>query len=252
MSTPCLPCVPVVFCSPPDFAIEFPSLVGATGPQGPSGPSGPIGPSGPTGPQGDPGGPTGASGPLGPTGPSGPIGPTGAIGPQGPSGPIGPTGPIGITGPTGPVGATGIQGPTGSIGNYLASAVAVLTSDFSVPSGPDYGVIWNNTSFDDLGFWSVGSPSIFVIPVGVSRIVISANIIWASNNSGIRRISVSGSSGFLMTFDVQAANTSAIIFTTPIIEVTPGDFVQLLAAQTSGAPLDISSSSIFGITVMKP
>lgn len=41
------PCVPAEFCTPPNFAILFPQLVGATGPTGPSG--GPVGATGPTG-----------------------------------------------------------------------------------------------------------------------------------------------------------------------------------------------------------
>lgn len=41
-------CVPAVFCTPPNFSILFPQLIGATGPTGPS--SGPMGATGATGP----------------------------------------------------------------------------------------------------------------------------------------------------------------------------------------------------------
>lgn len=40
-------CQAPVFCSPPQWAIQFPNLVGPTGPQGPVGATGVQGPSGP-------------------------------------------------------------------------------------------------------------------------------------------------------------------------------------------------------------
>ena len=41
-------CAPVQFCSPPNWAIDFPDLVGATGVNGASGPTGPAGLDAPT------------------------------------------------------------------------------------------------------------------------------------------------------------------------------------------------------------
>lgn len=105
MSNNC--CTPVNFCEPTDFAVTFPSLVGATGATGVAGATGATG-----------AGSTGATGPLGPTGPGG-----GASGPTGATGPAGATGPTGATG-AGVTGATGVAGPTGPGGGATGATGA--------------------------------------------------------------------------------------------------------------------------------
>lgn len=97
-------CQPVNFCSPPNWDVEFPQLIGATGPSGPTGATGATGPLGPTG--------VGSTGPMGATGPRGASGATGPIGATGTAGsPGGATGASGATGPSG-AGASGATGPS--------------------------------------------------------------------------------------------------------------------------------------------
>jgi len=241
-------CTPIIFCTPPDFAIAFPQLVGPTGPTGPEGPSGP---SGATGPQGDPGGPTGPSGPLGPSGPQGPTGVQGATGPIGPSGPLGPTGPIGATGPTGAgvTGATGVQGPTGSIGNYLKGTRVILTSDVVVAHVTPTTIFWNDVSWNDLVFWVMGFPSVFLMPVGVAAITISGYFEWEDSSIGVRRIVIFKNGSPYITIEQLASEGSGIAFTTPPFPVAFDDQFYFQVYQTSGGNLNLLGESFAALEV---
>ena len=120
-------CQPVQWCTPPNWHIDFPQLVGATGATGPSGGGG-AGTTGPTGATGV-AGPAGATGPAGVTGPTG-AGVTGATGVAGPAGATGPTG-AGVTGATGVAGPTGATGPAGATGAGVTGVTGATG-----PSGP--------------------------------------------------------------------------------------------------------------------
>lgn len=214
---------------------------------------GATGPTGATGPQGTPGGatgPTGVAGPSGPAGVTGPTGPAGVTGPTGPAGVTGPTGasgPAGVTGPTG-AGVTGPTGATGSIGNYLKGALATLTSVRTIPNASETVVSWNLAAYDDLLFWSILTPAAFVIPASVTRVQFSMLTQWAAvGDVDLQTIIYKNGVAYLTQ-----RLTGSGCFVTPPVVVTAGDAFYMTVTQFSGGNLDLLSSSLFSITVVKP
>lgn len=103
---------------------------------------------------------TGVAGPAGPKGSVGPAGPTGATGAQGASGS---PGAAGIQGIPGIQGIQGIQGPIGPQGISAASTAASV-----FPEGMQE-------------FATPGGPYTFIIPEGVSRIMVE---VWGGGGGG--------------------------------------------------------------------
>lgn len=214
---------------------------------------GATGPTGATGPQGTPGGatgPIGVTGPSGANGPSGPAGPAGVTGPTGPAGVTGPTGasgPAGVTGPTG-AGVTGPTGPTGSIGNYLKGALATLTSDRTIPNATETVVSWNMVAYDDLSFWSLVIPAAFLIPASVTRVQFSMLTQWAAVGDVDLQVILYKNGSVYLTERL----TGPGCFTTPPVVVTAGNTFYMTVTQFSGGNLDLLSSSLFSVLVVKP
>jgi collagen type VII alpha len=233
------PCAPISFCGPPQWNIDFPQLVGATGatgiqgPTGSQGPTGPIGVTGPTGIQGPTGtqgptgpiGVTGATGVQGTTGPTGPIGVTGATGVQGttgPTGPVGVTGPTGVTGPVGVTGATGVQGVTGPTGVTGPVGVTGPTGPVGVTGATGVGITGATGAAGAggaLGYWGSFWDTTNQNPVAINTAqAVTLNSYDAANN-GVTVASSSqvtfGYQGvYSITFSVQLTNRSTALGTT--------------------------------------
>ena len=107
----CDPCSQPNWCTPPNFDILFPDLIG----------------------------PTGATGVVGPTGITGPIGETGATGPQGGSGGTGETGSTGPIGTTSAAGAAVslVAGGAATTGLVASKRCALAASSNVFPLGSD-------------------------------------------------------------------------------------------------------------------
>ena len=211
------PCTPPSFCNPPNFALLFPELVGATGPTGPGGPTGYTGMAGSATA-------TGATGYTGPAGPTGYTGPGGASAATGATGPIGPTGYTGYTGPqgsaasTGATGYTGAQGPTGytgapGLGAPLIPNNTALANVSGGATGP-YAV-----SPGDLrtmqGLGTADTPSFAGVKVGTNQVLATQqpSIVNMNQNvtSGAQTIDIATLGAFVGVTNAKINNILAVL-----------------------------------------
>lgn len=152
--------------------------------------------------------------------------------PQCPPGPEGPRGPRGFQGPPGTPAASAI--PLGARVSGAAQAI---------PSGPLTAIVFNQERFDFGNFFDpLVSTMCLTVPAGAGGVYqISGSVVWADNATGIRGLSVRVD-GLTIASVNQLPNpltflTAQSISTTYQLE--PGDCVELVVLQTSGASLGI-------------
>ncbi len=169
-----------------------------------------------------------------------------------------PTGPTGATGPQGPQGATGATGPQGTSYQFRG-ALVWSTSDQTVPHLTDTDIIWQAEIYDTDGFHPPNSTA-FVIPAGVSKVRLSAGVVWDATPSGARAIftTLNGqlqpvgralvfspkTTNFVMGQNIQSA----------VILVNTGDVIRLAATQDSGQNVVVhgnNAATWFAIEVLQ-
>jgi len=160
----------------------------------------------------------GAVGPAGPIGPTGPQGAAGLIGASGPQGPTGPQGPVGPAGPNGR-----IVNPLGqSIPNSNGSFTPV-TLNFAAFSS---GAITVDVARDRI---IIGTPGVYIV---------TGEILWSSNPTGYRALSVTRNVTEIAAVSNQAVSGFATLQTASTIQrLSAGDVISMNAGQTSGATL---------------
>lgn len=160
-------------------------------------------------------------------GPQGPMGPPGATGPEGPQGSMGPIGPTGATGPSpGTTGARVYHSTTQSIGSGSSTTVAFNTEDY-----------------DSGGCHDAGTNTRLVAPV-TGRYSIKASIAWQSNTAGVRNIwFVRASDGMIpVASKLSPVSTDVQQHIAADIALNAGDYVEVIAFQSSGSTLTIGTA----------
>lgn len=131
-----------------------------------------------------------------------------------------------------------------------AGVLVSLASPLTIGNNSETAVTWPTPIYDDLTFWSSGAPTRLTIPSNVSRIRISCQTTWDNQTSGDRKMRVvkngadegnglpamrlpSAGSG-----DVTALNAAG-----GVVNVTAGDYLQLLVIQDRGANLDLRATN---------
>lgn len=123
-------------------------------------------------------------------------------------------------------------------------ALATLTGSQSIPNNAGAILSWGGVDYDDAGIWSAGSPTRLTVPAGITRVRLTANIEWANASTGIRRLTVRkngaaiGPAGYSSTYATTAGNIVQGV-AGAVVEVTAGQFFDLVAFQSSGAALNI-------------
>ncbi len=107
-------------------------------------------------------------------------------------------------------------------------------------------IIWENEINDDLGAWASGEPTRFTIPSGISFVKITAYVCFVSNNSDYRyaKIRKNGTTDVVVSPTLYARYENGIPITTGWMEVSAGDYFELMAnAGTSG--VDVLGSATY-------
>ena len=187
---------------------------------------------------------------------AGQTGATGETGATGPTGIIGETGPTGATdGATGP---TGEAGPTGAGAVEFSGAMLSKTSNQSIANTGSTVVTWQTENYD-VGGWYPGSGDVFTVPSGVTRIRLSAGILWDDNvdelseqasaqfqidtGGGFGSLPGSGFSQVAMPHAAGETNTTGMNLHSGVIEVSAGDDIRIVVTQTTASAKDVRSAN---------
>jgi hypothetical protein len=130
-------------------------------------------------------------------------------------------------------------------GQVFSGALVQLTSPETIPNSVPTDISWDATVYDVGGWWSGANPTRLTVPAGVSRVIVSCNIQWATNNVGGRLVIHKKNGG---TFPGQGAsrlvpteNADANVHSA-VVDVVAGDFFEVRVTQTSGGNLDLNDA----------
>ena len=180
-------------------------------------------------------------------------GASGAIGASGPIGATGATG-VGVSGATGPVGLTGPGGATGATGAGGAALAARVfhTTSQEIPTAMNTLLAFDSERFDDGFHDNVVNNSRLTVPVGGAgryQITGQARMTMpgvAADTRSTLFIRLNGAVAIAVTTATAttAVNSLDLIVTT-LYDLVAGDYVELLASQTSGAPGTVDVTNDF-------
>lgn len=142
-------------------------------------------------------------------------------------------------------------------------AMVGLSANQSLATGVNQVINWASADYDTKGFWSASQPSRFTIPVGVSHVRLVASQVYSGSScAGFRQLiilknkTVTNYGWFrgdpVVNHPATCGTTTDAQGMTPVIPVVPGDYFEMTAYQSSGAPLDLllSTGTWFTIEVV--
>lgn len=156
-------------------------------------------------------------------------------------------------------GTTGFFTGVMTAANIGRGAVAVRTTTQSIPNNTETAVTFEAASINDNSFWSGASPTRLTVPGGVTRVLVSAQVIWGNANVGTRKLRVlmNGVAEGYGLPAVQAINSGAgynVIMNGAggLYPVSAGDYFQLFVYQDCGSPLNMlgGGNTWFSIQLM--
>ncbi|WP_025898618.1 hypothetical protein [Sneathiella glossodoripedis] len=121
--------------------------------------------------------------------------------------------------------------------SLFSGALVTLSSDFSVSSTSLTPVNWASAEYDQGGYFAGSGNSELVVPAGVSKVVLRAQVRWNENSSNTRELlfykngSASYSGRAYVSEDAQDNLIQNI--TSPALAVTTGDSFQCVVWQNS-------------------
>lgn len=122
-----------------------------------------------------------------------------------------------------------------------------LTADQSIASGSSFSTVsWQTAEIDTDEIWSIGAPTRLTVPIGVTKVRVSINLLWALNGTGLRfvttRMNGSTQPGAASTVAPGSSTSqSSISASSAVMEVSAGDYFELRVAQNSGSALNIQA-----------
>lgn len=129
------------------------------------------------------------------------------------------------------------------VGNIeFKGAMVKLTSNQSVDHREHKVISWDKSDYNLSGFWSSGDSSKFVIPEGVRKVRLQANVLWESAKDGDRMVQIRKNGDYskgLAYVRQPAGSTSPLNITTGVVEVTEGDYFNLRVYQSSGDKINL-------------
>lgn len=133
----------------------------------------------------------------------------------------------------------------------FSGALVTSTAGQSIPNGSWTAVNMETETYDTDGFHEgVTNPSRLTIPSGVSRVKLTWNLDFSNNGSGTYRASVLYKNGASVSGSQQPSKTvtGAVVGyptqgTTSVLEVSEGDYFQLMCAQDSGGNLALTTGA---------
>ena len=132
----------------------------------------------------------------------------------------------------------------GAVVPVFSGAMVALSSDASIANSSNTAIDWDTETYDTDSYFNAGvNPSRYTIPIGVSRIILTAQIRWDTNTTGGREILFykNGSSAYAgRGFNhSDAASTLLMTLISPPLDVTAGDYFELVVWQNSGSSRDV-------------
>lgn len=118
-----------------------------------------------------------------------------------------------------------------------------LSANQNISNAVDVALSWGTTIRDQLG--AVGGDARFLtVPVGVSRVRLTAGVQWAANNTGQRRVSIVRVSGdVVVASDARVAAASSDVTLSREWDVSSGDAFLVYANQSSGGTLAVQAEA---------
>jgi hypothetical protein len=120
-------------------------------------------------------------------------------------------------------------------------AMVRLTATEPVAASTDVAIPWDATVYATETFWSAGNPTRLTVPAGVSKVRLKANINWTFGGSGYRHVWVhkNGALFFGAAKESDLGDSGVQSIGTAVVDVTPGDYFELIARQTSGSTKNV-------------
>jgi hypothetical protein len=147
-------------------------------------------------------------------------------------------------------------GGGGVSGAGFRGALVNLGVDASIATGTQTALGWATTLYDTDGFWNGANPSRFTVPVGVSKIVVLADIQWGLSNLGDRWVEIhrngveaDGMPGSLVAPPGSASRGRQSLVSAPI-QVGPGDYFEVKVWQNSGGALAVEADAQTWFAIM--
>jgi hypothetical protein len=129
----------------------------------------------------------------------------------------------------------------------------VKNADQSTPTNSWTAVTFQIENYDDFGMWSSANSTRLTVPYGVSRVRLTANIAFESNNSGYRYVAIERNNGERVASQLQVATlNSQINLCSSPINVSENDYFIVYVEQNTGGNLNVlvSSETSFGMEVI--
>lgn len=124
-----------------------------------------------------------------------------------------------------------------------------LSANQSIPNSAFTVVNFGAEDIDTDSIWNIGAPSRLTVPVGVSKIRLSAGVSWSGNSTGLRYLEFYKNGGGVPPAGSVAqgipANTNynAVNCTGGVMSVSAGDYFELRVLQNSGGSLNVLNNS---------
>jgi hypothetical protein len=130
-----------------------------------------------------------------------------------------------------------------------------LTASEPVATSTDTATPWDAIVYDTDGFWSASNPTRFTIPSAISKVRLKGNIDWTFGGGGYRHIWMhkNGALFFGAAKESDAGDSGLQNASTAVVEVTSGDYFELIARQTSGSTKNVAADEVtwFAIEVVE-
>ena len=134
-------------------------------------------------------------------------------------------------------------------------ALVRLTADEAVAASTDVAIPWDAAVYDTDTFWSAGNPTRLTVPTGVSKVRLKGNIDWTFGGAGHRHVWIhkNGALFFGAAKESDEGDAGVQSIGSAVVDVTPGDYFELLARQTSASPKNVAADELtwFAIEVVE-
>lgn len=137
----------------------------------------------------------------------------------------------------------------------FSGALVNITSNVSLSNQTDTTVSWDVEEYDQGGWWAAGSPTRLTVPAGVSRVLFAFSARFAANGTGLRNAYVRKNGGTSypgytrQTVKPDSITDFTSTATSPVIDVSPGDYFELIVWQNSGGSLNLSGTDNTWFTI---
>jgi hypothetical protein len=126
-------------------------------------------------------------------------------------------------------------------------AMVRKSANQSIPSGTNTPVTWQTAIYDTSGIYNPSNPTRLTVPAGVTKVRLAAQIVFGSNATGKRDVLIQKNGS--LNYDGRAttnalpvtgtSQTMTVNITSPVLEVTQGDYFEILVYQNSGGSLTV-------------